>query len=71
MLASVGVGLRLLVIIVADIGKSPLAGNVSGRPICYNGGLGVPSARCCSDFRRGDSADELLTDWFRSMGNGK
>ena len=45
MLASVGVGLRLLGIIVADIDKPPLAGNVSGRPICYNGGLGDNSFR--------------------------
>ena len=71
MLASVGVGLRHLGIIAFDIDKPPLAVNVSGRPICYNGGLGVPAARCCSDFRQGVRADGLLTDSLRSMDNGK
>ena len=63
-----GVGLRLLGIIAVDIDKPPLAVNVSSRPICYNGGLGVPVARRWSDFRQGGRADGLPNAGYLSMG---
>ena len=67
MLASVRVGLRLLGIITVDIDKPPLARNVSDRPICYNGGLVVPAARCCLDFRQGGVTDRNPNTGYRSI----